>query len=108
MAFEGSILKGSILPRTSPLEGEGRLSPALHETFLQGSYVYGTVLRPIGRGQEFDVDVCCSIDLDAVPEQVREPKRLVRWVAMRLKKVEAYKGRVSARPRCVRVDFPEA
>ena len=88
------------------LERDKQVSPALYETFLQGSYVHGTLLRPLDRGQEFDVDVCCSIDLDAVPAQVREPRHLVRWVATRLKKVEAYKGRVSTRPRCVRVDFP--
>ena len=30
---------------------------------------------------------------------------MVRWLARRLKKMEAYRGRVSTRPRCVRIDF---
>ena len=29
-----------------------------------------------------------------------------RWLANRLKKIEAYRGKVSTRPRCVRIDFP--
>ena len=88
------------------LEADRFVSPALYETFLQGSYVHGTAIRPLGRSSDFDVDVCCSLDLDVVPSGTAEPKRLVRWLARRLKKVEAYRGKVSTRPRCVRIDFP--
>ena len=55
---------------------------------------------------DFDVDVCCSLDLDAVPDGTEEPRWLVRWVARRLRKAEAYRRKVSTRPRCVRIDFP--
>ena len=82
--------------------------PALREVFLQGSYVHGTTSRPLGDRADFDVDVCCSLDLAAVPTGTEEPKRLVRWLARRLKRVEAYRGKVSTRPRCVRIDFPGA
>ena len=78
----------------------------LLETFLQGSYVHGTAIRPLGRSTEFDVDVCCLLDLPEVSIQTEEPKLLVRWLAKRLKKVEAYRGKVSTRPRCIRIDFP--
>ncbi len=88
------------------LEADQFASPALYETFLQGSYVHGTAIRPLGSGADFDVDVCCSLDLDAVPAGTAEPKRLVRWLARRLKKTEAYRGKVSTRPRCVRIEFP--
>ena len=88
------------------LEADQFVSPALYETFLQGSYVHGTAIRPLGRVADFDVDVCCSLDLNAVPTGAAEPKRLVRWLARRLKKVETYRGGVSTRPRCVRIDFP--
>ena len=96
---EHEILRGA-------LEADQFVSPALYETFLQGSYVHGTAIRPLGRGADFDVDVCCSLDLNAVPVGTEEPRRLVRWLARRLKKVEAYRGKVSTRPRCVRIDFP--
>ncbi len=88
------------------LKADQFASPALYETFLQGSYVHGTAVRPLGRVADFDVDVCCSLDLDSVPVGTEEPMRLVRWLARRLKKVEAYRGKVSTRPRCVRIDFP--
>ena len=88
------------------LEADEFVSPALDETFLQGSYVHGTAIRPLGNGADFDVDVCCSLDLNAVPVGTEEPRRVVRWLARRLKKVEAYRGKVSTRPRCVRIDFP--
>ena len=87
------------------LEGDQYVGPAIHETFLQGSYVHGTAIRPLGNSTEYDVDVCCLLDLTAVPEGTEEPKRLVRWLARRLKKVGAYRGRVSTRPRCIRIDF---
>ena len=32
---------------------------------------------------------------------------MVRWLARRLKKMEAYRGNVSTRPRCIRIDFPD-
>ena len=88
------------------LEADQYVRQALYETFLQGSYVHGTAIRPLGKATEFDVDVCCSLDLEAVPEGTEEPKNLVRWLAKRLKRVDAYHGKVSTRPRCVRIDFP--
>ena len=88
------------------LEGDQTVGPAMIETFLQGSYVHGTAIRPLGRSMEYDVDVCCLLDLEAVPDGTEEPKRLVRWLARRLKRVEAYSERVSTRPRCIRIEFP--
>ena len=82
------------------------VGPAKIETFLQGSYVHGTAIRPLGRIREYDVDVCCLLDLAAVPNGTEEPRRLVRWLARRLKRIEAYRGGVSTRPRCIRIDFP--
>lgn len=90
------------------LEGDEYVRPALREVFLQGSYVHGTAIRPLENRADFDVDVCCSLDLEAVPTGTEEPKRLVRWLARRLKRMGAYRGKVSTRPRCVPIDFPGA
>ena len=69
------------------LERDDYVGPALLETFLQGSYVHGTAIRPLGRSTEFDVDVCCLLDLPevsiqtevsrAVPEKYRTGWRLL-------------------------------
>ena len=88
------------------LESDDYFEPALLETFLQGSYVHGTAIRPLGESADYDVDVCCLLDLYRVPIQTEEPKPLVRWLARRLKKVEGYRGNVSTQPRCIRIDFP--
>ena len=90
----------------SALEADQNVRLALYETFLQGSYVHGTAIRPLGKRTDFDVDVCCSLDPGAVPKGTEEPKRLVRWLARLLKRVESYREKVSTRPRCVRIDFP--
>ena len=88
------------------LESDGYVSPALLDTFLQGSYVHGTAIRPLGKSADYDVDVCCLLDLSQVLIQTDEPKPLVRWLARRIKRMEAYRGKVSMRTRCVRIDFP--
>ena len=88
------------------LESDDYVGPALLETFLQGSYVHGTAIRPLGKRADYDVDVCCLLDLTQVPLQTEEPKPLLRWLARRLKKVERYRGNVNTRPRCIRIDFP--
>lgn len=88
------------------LEADQNVRSAQYETFLQNSYVHGTAIRPSGKRTYLDVDVCCSLDLRAVPSGTEEPKRSVRWLAKRRKRIEAYRGKVSTRRRCVRIDFP--
>lgn len=88
------------------LERDQTVGQAMIETFLQGSYVHGTAIRPFG-GTEYDVDVCCLLDLTSVPTGTEDPRRLVRWLSRRLRRVEAYRGRVSTRPRCIRIDFQD-
>ena len=88
------------------LESDEYMGPALLETFLQGSYVHGTAIRPLGDNSEFDVDVCCLLNLAESPLQTSEPRPVIRWLGRRLKRMEAYNGRVSTRPKCIRIDFP--
>ena len=76
------------------LESDDYVGPALLETFLQGSYVHGTAIRPLGNNSEFDVDVCCMLNLTESPLQTSEPRPVIRWLGRRLKKMEAYRGKV--------------
>ena len=89
------------------LEDDPYVGPTLEGVFLQGSYVHGTAIRPLGNSKDFDVDVCCLFDLTTVPIETKEPKPLVRWLARRLKKLETYRGMVNERSRCIRIDFPD-
>ena len=88
------------------LRQDGYVDRAMFETFLQGSCAHGTLVRPLGKGTEFDIDVCCLLDLGQVPTRSKEPKPVVRWLAKRIRRIEAYRGKVKSRPRCVRVEFP--
>ena len=45
------------------LRQDGYIDRAMFETFLQGSCAHGTLVRPLGKGTEFDIDVCCLLDL---------------------------------------------
>ena len=87
------------------LESDDYAAPALLETFLQGSYVHGTAIRPLGNSSEFDVDVCCLLNLSEAPLPTDEPRSVIRWLGRRLKKIEAYRGKVITRPRCIRIEF---
>ena len=89
------------------LESDEYVGPALLETFLQGSYVHGTAIRPLGNSSEFDVDVCCLLNLAESPLQTDEPRPVIRWLVRRLRRIEAYRGKVSSRPRCIQIDFPD-
>ena len=37
--------------------------------------------------------------------QPTSPRSVIRWLGRRLKKIEAYRGKVSTRPRCIRIEF---
>ena len=88
------------------LESDDYVGLALVETFLQGSYVHGTAIRPFGNSSEFDVDVCCLLNLAEAPLPTDEPRPMIRWLERRLKRMQTYRGKVSTRPRCIRIDFP--
>ena len=99
-------IKSAHTSLSEALKHDEYAGPTLLETFLQGSYVHGTAIRPLGQSTDYDVDVCCLVDLSKVPIKNKEPKPLVRWLARRLKKLKTYCGRVSQRSRCIRIDFP--
>ena len=100
-------IKSSHTSLREALQHEEYVGPTLLDIFLQGSYVHGTAIRPLGQSTDYDVDVCCLVDLSKVPIENKEPKPLVRWLARRLKQLGSYRGTVSQRSRCVRIDFPD-
>jgi hypothetical protein len=54
-------------------------------TWLQGSYKYGTLLKPVHKGEEYDVDVGIYFEWD--PEEARAtptPQQLRDWVQREL------------------------
>jgi len=81
------------------------ISGIAYEVFKQGSYVIGTAVKPLKSNQEFDVDVVLALDVDALSRDQRSPKRVIEWLADRLRENSPYKGKVQQRDRCVRLRY---
>ena len=69
------------------------LIPALQDlsdrpvsTWIQGSYKYGTLLKPIALGQEYDVDLGIYFEWDQDRRANPSPQQLREWVQSELKR----------------------
>lgn len=80
-------------------------SQFLFETFLQGSYEHGTIIRPTSDGVGFDVDVVIGLHVHGMPAERQHPHALVDWLRGRLVASDKYRGKVRQRNRCIRITF---
>lgn len=53
-------------------------------TWLQGSYKYGTLIKPVHRGEEYDVDVGVYFQWDDEEDIEPTPKQLRNWIQAEL------------------------
>lgn len=67
----------------------------------QGSFATGTSVRPIRSTDEFDVDLVLELTL---PPALSSSDAL-NWLRGRLARDATFKSRLTAHPRCVRVDY---
>lgn len=79
-------------------------------TWLQGSYKYGTLIRPVHLGEEYDVDVGVYFQWDGDEEIVPTAKQLRDWTQQELhdyKKINSDVRRIEdpAKERCSRAVF---
>ncbi len=70
--------------------------------FLQGSVPSGTAIRPLGN-DEYDVDVIYPFRLAALSD--RAPAAIFRWFAGRVQESPIYRGKLTLKHRCVRVNY---
>jgi Second Messenger Oligonucleotide or Dinucleotide Synthetase domain len=85
-------------------KSDGELSVAMKgEPFFQGSYSYGTIIRPL-RELEFDVDVIYPFSLKVFNANT-SPHQVLNWFAGRLRQSDDYKQRLINKPRCIRLDY---
>ncbi len=73
----------------------------LVDTFLHGSFVHQTLIRPRAPSGEFSVDAVIVLRL---PDDMA-PADAVKWLHAKLAAIPMYASRVVARRRCVRVHF---
>lgn len=81
-------------------------------TWLQGSYKFGTLIKPIHKGEEYDVDVGLYFEWEDDGETKPSPRQLREWVQLALK---AYKCKTTTlreiidppKERCSRAHFSQ-
>ena len=88
------------------LEKDEEIKKKYYETFLQGSYVLCTAVRPQGDG-EYDVDVILSLNLHNGQGGLLNPDIVIDWIAKRLRSSDRYKDKVNAKPKCIRINYSD-
>lgn len=79
-------------------------------TWLQGSYKYGTLIKPVHHGEEYDVDVGLYFEWDEDQVATPTPKQLRDWVQAELLEYEKVceelkKVEVPPKERCSRASY---
>lgn len=79
-------------------------------TWLQGSYKYATLIKPVHPGEEYDVDVGVYFEWDEEQDMEPTPKQLRDWVQTELVEYEKScedlkKVEVPAKERCSRASY---
>lgn len=79
-------------------------------TWLQGSYKYATLIKPVHLGEEYDVDVGVYFEWDDEQDVEPTPKQLREWVQRELVEYEKScedmkKVEVPAKERCSRATY---
>ena len=72
------------------------------DLFPQGSFKIGTVVRPIGEDDEYDIDLICLVDIE---KDLIHPQRLWQMVGDRLKEHGVYAKILEEKDRCWRLNY---
>lgn len=72
------------------------------ELYPQGSVALGTTVKP-QRGEEYDVDLVCELDIDY--RSVQHPVQLLDLIESRMRESEIFRDRLERKNRCLRVNY---
>jgi hypothetical protein len=87
------------------LEAHEEVAPRLVGTYLQGSYAYGTAVRPGGSYTEYDVDAVIALYLEREDGSLPNGYNVVEWIARVIESIDRYEGKVERKTTCARVDY---
>ena len=76
--------------------------PGYQKMEKQGSYALGTLINPVGGGDEYDADVQVVMD----PNPKWEPRDYINQVNRTLSGNKTYADKLRLKTRCVMVDYP--
>lgn len=87
------------------IEKHEDVSPLLKGSFLQGSYAYGTAVRPGGSYTEYDVDSVIALDLKKDDGSLWSGTEAVWWMAQVIEGFDRYADKVERKTTCARVIY---
>lgn len=100
--YEDAVLKYEDIGSWLAAE-DSKLKPYSPEIYPQGSFRLGTVVRPISKNDEYDIDLVCLLNLDKTQTSQTNLKQIV---GDRLKERDDLKRILTPGRRCWKLDYP--
>ena len=90
------------------LRREGSLVAHLRpDVYPQGSFRYGTVIRPLFKQDEYDLDLVCAVDLSKATVTQRQVKELIGHEIVAYAESHQFKEPAEEKPRCWRLNYAD-
>lgn len=90
------------------LRREGSLVAHLKpDVYPQGSFRYGTVIRPLFKLDEYDLDLVCAVDLSKSMVTQRQVKELIGHEIVAYAESHQFKEPAEEKPRCWRLNYAD-
>ncbi len=86
---------------------ESKVAHLSPDVFLQGSFRYGTVIRPLLATEEYDLDLVCQILLPKAEVTQRYVKQLVGHEIRAYAEAYSFNEPATEKPRCWRLDYAD-
>lgn len=80
------------------------LSP---QVYLQGSFRYGTVIKPLSSEEEFDLDMACEVRLPKHQKSQKEVKDLLGREVKAYARAQSFKADPEPKHRCWRLNYAD-
>lgn len=86
---------------------ESKASLFSPDIYPQGSFRYGTVIRPLSPGDEYDLDLVCQVDLKKSGITQHRLKGLIGEEVQLYAKYNSFKEEAEEKPRCWRLNYAD-
>jgi len=77
------------------------------DVYPQGSFRYGTVIRPLFKHDEYDLDLVCAVNLSKSTVTQRQVKELIGQEIVAYAKSYQFKEPAKEKPRCWRLNYAD-
>jgi hypothetical protein len=77
------------------------------QVYPQGSFRYGTVIRPLGKNEEYDLDIVSELALSKTAQTQEQLKNLVGQEIKKYGEANSMKEPAEEKPRCWRLNYSD-